>query len=265
MAVAKNEIKLINGHTVTELIALLTENFEEVGETHDGFPTLTIEQYAGRINSVIGMLNYDYDVSSPIVTQVGNQTTITVAGKITVRYDDGTVFCIKSGIGSERVSYVKDTDIPVSLENSFKSADTDAFKICCRRLGIGDCQLRTLKAAKLKEKSEKDNGKKHSSSKSASNDAATTKVLRFTGEAKALSDKGFKIPAVTEDGEILQVIIWNSSDGMAEISRCTSLDKFVEYYKNRNITIRGDIRESNYNGGKEIQLIVSGFQTNKAA
>ncbi len=148
---------------------------------------------------------------------------------------------------------MKDSDQPVSLENSFKSADTDAFKVCCRRLGIGDKQLRTIKA----EEKEKKGSSRENRRAPMTTEHTETYSLKYTGKASPISDKGFKIPAVTDDGEAIMVILWNKSNSMAEISKVCELDKFVAAYSAKKVTVKGEVRESNYNGKPEKQLVVA--------
>ncbi len=251
------EERTVNGYTKDELIEKLSAEFDTVEKSHDGFPTIKIEQYQQRMREVVGICNYDYIVGEPKVVTIDGQTTVYGTGTLIIHYDDGEVFTTKSAYGSTVLAKSRTSGENLDLSKAIKSCDSDIFKACCKKLNIGDGQLRALK------KKIKGEGNGAASSSSTKEQADTTIRVQFTDLPKKMGTKGVKVAAVTEDGELVNVVLWNSL--LALIPSKYTLEEFVKIYSENQLTVVGDMVKRTYNGKEEQQLIVKEFAKKKSA
>ena len=243
--------RTVNGHTLAELKELLEAPFdEELFELNPAnYDYLPYEQYLFRMDSVVGCLNYDFKIIQMTMSVIKDRHHFCCTGEITVRDDNGEVVTVKSGVGGADVILKKEDGIPVKPANDSKTAQKDAFKSCCRMLGVGDSQIRE----KRKEKKQQQRQKNSSSSGSA--ESVQLYELTITGTFKSIKN-GFKAPAVIrETGESVQLVLWQNA--IEEIEKYLPIAKFIDAYKNRDLAVYG--MRSTFqlkNGGKEEQLVM---------
>ncbi len=248
-----NELKTINGLTREEMLARLCENIpeERLGHNYAGYAYFGIQVYQDRLNSVVGGGNFDYVEDALCTTVVGGVTAVNIRGTITIRYDDGSVCLQRSAYGSENVGVKSDKDgagragEPNDLSNSIKAAATDAFVQCCRKLGIAEQQLRAIRASDKKQ------------NKSGNGDrqrriADQSYRVKISGPCTKIGDKGFKVPALIDNGEKVNLKIWVRSDAYEQISKMVGqVPDFVRKCQGSEITIVG--KKGSYNGEAEIE------------
>ncbi len=232
------EQKTINGMTRKEIEQKLSAPFaeSEIKKDRNGFNYVEIGSYQKRMNEVLGVLNYDFEVDSQEIKTVGGKESVFLIGHITVRYDDGTECCRKSATGGTDIIVVKDTGKAKDSASDLKSALSDLFKACCKKLGVSDDQLRALK-------NEKSEGQ---TSKSA--EEVTVKAF-LSGDFKDLGGKGYSVTAKIDDGDV-SLMFW--SDAVKKVEEKVKFDKFVQIYTNRTITLVGKWGE--YKGKKQFTV-----------
>ncbi len=244
-------LKTINGKRREEVLELLQADFpkECIERNYGGFAYFSIRSYQERLNEVIGSGNFDYIEDQLSTVTVGGVTAVNIRGTIIVRYDDGSVWVQRTAFGSENVGVRSDDDkngkagVPNDLSNSVKAAGSDAFVQCCRKLGIGDRQLREIR------NEEKVNKKgKGSSGKSS---AGQSYKIKIGGSCSAIGEKGFKLPAFIGE-EKVSLKIWVNSEAYKQItSYVDTVPNFASKYSGKCLTIVG--KKGAYNGETELE------------
>ena len=233
------EQKTINGMARQEVVQKLNAPFEEadIKKDRNGFDYVEIGSFQKRLNEVLGTLNYDFEIDSEEIKIVGGKESIFVTGHITVRYDDGTECCRKSATGGTDIIVVKDTGKAKDSASDLKSAVSDLFKACCKKLGVADDQLRALKNKKIEGQQTRPNSEE-----------VTVKAF-LSGEFKDLGGKGYSVTAKINDGDV-SLMFW--SDAVKKVEEKVKFDKFVQIYTNRTITLAGKWGE--YKGKKQFTV-----------
>ncbi len=247
--------KTINGHTKEDMIKLLEAKIpdEQLSRTWDGYAYYKMQVYQDRLDAVVGGGNYDYIEDDLRETTVHGVTSVSIRGTIIVRYDDGSICLQRSVYGSENVGVRSDSaddteggqsaGDPNNLSNSIKSAATDAFVQCCRKLGIADRQLRDIRNL--------DKEKGRSSSKKPKTEYEEYRI-QLIGGFTGIGEKGFKIPVMV-NGEKTSVKLWVNSEAYTQITKYMgSVQNFVAKCKNTSLTVRG--RKGVYRGESEIEI-----------
>lgn len=129
--------KTINGKTVQQVIEELTAPFLETDKDRraNSYVFVNVQRYRDRLDSVIGMFNYSVETKESFFNEYGIFKTV----EISIYYDDGTLAVKKDGDGGDHFVFQKDSEIrvPMNLGNTNESAESDAFKRACKKLGIG--------------------------------------------------------------------------------------------------------------------------------
>lgn len=257
--------RMINGKTVADVIKELAAPFsEKLFKTNPaGFPYLPYEVFRERMDQVVGIFNYDFTISQTEWVVVGDKMHISCIGTLTIRDDEGNVVTVKSENGDADVICKKDGAV-VKSGNDAKTASHDAFKSCCRMLGVGDYQLRD------KRKGGKNNNDSSTSSNAGNrqqsaqsnngNVAAASEAcyrICVTGGFTSLNNKGYKAPAVlSETGEKVSLILWK--EGIAAVEAAgVPIGEFLKKSINREFSVIGERTTfSMRNGSTEEQLIM---------
>lgn len=132
--------RTINGISIREVWKRLQAEFSpEDIRTHPStrMEYVTVEKIEERLNSVVGMENWNFFTDRPQLCRFGKEgyESCVVSGKL-VLYDDERIPIIRSTCGASDVIYPKDSDRPTSVANAFDSAVQDVFKRCAKRFGI---------------------------------------------------------------------------------------------------------------------------------
>lgn len=237
---------MINGKTFSQVLAELSTPFDEslFKDNPAGFSYLPFEVYLERMDTVIGVFNYDFEITHTDWVDVGEKKHISTVGKVTIRDDDGRVVSVKSATGDadvicKKVENPGDKPQAVKPGNDAKTAAHDAFKGCCRMLGVGDEQLRDKRKGNGNKGGTKSSNSASRPSGSSSNNAnGTEEVVRVVvgGAFKSLQGKGYKAPAVIkETGEKVSLILWN--DGIEAVKKYMPLADFLEKYKDKEFSV----------------------------
>lgn len=239
--------RTINGKAVSQVITELIAPFpkEEIKDNPAGFPYLPYEAYRKRLDTVVGVFNYDYVVTQTDWITIGEKTHISCIGTLSIRDDNGNVVTIKSATGDADVITRNIDGAAVKSGNDAKTADHDAFKSCCRMLGIGDAQLRAMR-----------NGKKSNGSGGSGSSVKEEEIrVLVCGEFKPLGGKGYKAPAVIkETGEQVALILWK--EGVEAVQKYMKLADFFKAYKNKEFTVVGTRNRFNGNNGKTEEQVI---------
>ena len=94
------------------------------------FSYVDVGYVTAKLNQIFGHV-WSFEVARE--GQVGKH--IWVLGRLKVMLENGTVLT-KEQYGSANIKCLKDTDIPVSVGDDFKSAASDALKKCSSMLGL---------------------------------------------------------------------------------------------------------------------------------
>lgn len=244
--------RTINGREPSEVTALLTEEIPENLLDHNpsGYAFFPKDVYQNRLDDVIGVLNYSFEITEPQLVTIGSRQHIALKGSLIIRDDDGNVFCVKDATGCVPVIIVKETQEAAAAKNDFESAASDAFKRCCKLLGIGRRQL----------KEERKKGKKSSSERStASNQPSTLMRVQIKSSWKALGTKGHSCNVVVLQGGTpadYELVVWES--GRAKIEEIIPMEKFMKLYvPGKEFSLMGHLSVFNgRNGTSRTQIVL---------
>ena len=212
------EERTINGKPVSQIVEELATPFPEVKYNTYGFPYVEYETYKERMDMVVGVFNYDYVLSEKSFTKVGEKSHISVIGTLTIHDDVGNVIVTKSAVGGADIILSSGTKEAVKIGNDEKTASHDAFKSCCRMLGVADKQIREER-------------KTRKSNVSAPQQEGPVEVYRVQVTSAFKTVKGgFKAPAViVETGENIMLVFWKSA--VDEVEKLIPFSKFIEAYR----------------------------------
>ena len=103
--------------------------------TRQGY--VPVEKIEKRLNSVVGMENWDFVAGEPQICRFGpnGHESCIVSGRL-ILYDDERVPIVRSTCGGSDIIYPKESDRPTSVANAVDSAVQDVFKRCAKRFGI---------------------------------------------------------------------------------------------------------------------------------
>lgn len=242
--------RTINGKELCTIMEELSASFAEdqFKVNPAGFNYLPFEVYLERLDNVVGNLNYDFEISQTTWVQIEDKYHISTVGKITLRDDLGEVVTVKSATGDADV-IMKKTGEVVKPGNDAKTAAHDAFKGCCRMLGVGDEQLR--------DKRKNRNGSSSGSS-GGSSQKGTEEIVRvlMNGETKSLGGKGYKVPAIIrQTGEKVSLVLWN--DAVEAVQKYMPIAEFFTKYNGKEFTAVCTRSSFKYNNGStEEQLVM---------
>ena len=216
--------RTINGKDVGDILKGLSMPFDKglFKSNIYGHPYLPVEVYRGRLDEVVGIMNYDVATSTPEVVLVGTRPQVLLKASISIRDDDGNVVVSKESPGGCPVIVDSANGEAVSVKNDAETAAHDAFKRCCKLLGIGDKQLKQLRDEKRKVgDSHKDTGQAK---------AAPAELFRITvkGQFEKLGRDGYAAMVAVEGGEDSKLVIWK--DAQERIQEKIPMDKFLRLY-----------------------------------
>ena len=246
----------VNGKALAQVLKELSAPFDEsmFKDNPAGFSYLPYEVYLARMDTVVGVLNYDFEISDTNWVTIGEKVHVSTVGKMTIRDDNGSVVAVKSSTGDADVICKRETGEAVKAGNDSKIAAHDAFKGCCRMFGIGDEQLRD----KRKGKGGKKPAVAQQSTQPGTQTPASEEVLRVVvcGAFKSLQGKGYKAPAaIKETGEKVSLILWQ--EGIEAVQKYMPLADFLEKYKNKEFGVVATRNSFEMrNGTKEEQVIM---------
>ena len=185
----------VNGIPIQEIWARLGAEFPECDvKNHPSTRQyyVPVEKIEERLNSVVGMENWNFVVGEPQICrfgQSGHESCI-VSGRL-VLYDDDWVPIVRSTCGGSDIVYPKESDRPTSVANAVDSAVQDVFKRCAKRFGIA--------------KKEKD---ANHSAGDARNEQEKLWKAYVLEPFRALPKGGVKAKISVED-KACELIIWN--------------------------------------------------------
>lgn len=249
-------VRTINGKCFRVVMEELRAPFPEsaVKDNQFGYPYIPIEEYRKRLDDVVGILNYDYRVSKAEWVTIGDKEHMSCLGTLVIRDDEGKTVTVKMATGDADVITRNSDGVAVKTGNDAKAANSDAFKSCCRMLGVGDAQIR----AQRKGKGDKNNTSSQRQKNTQSDTDAKEEEIRVVvrGAFRSLGGKGYKAPAVVKDtGEQVSLILWQ--EGIDAVKEYMPLPDFLEKYKCKEfsvVAIRNTFTMKN--GKREEQLIM---------
>ncbi len=250
--------RTINGKPFGVVVEELRAPFPEsaVKDNQSGYPYIPIEEYRKRLDEVVGVLNYDYRLSKAEWVTIGDKEHMSCLGTLVIRDDEGKVVTVKMATGDADVITKNSTGAAVKTGNDAKTADKDAFKSCCRMLGIGDAQLREHR--KGKNGSGSRGGASGKGPQNTSSDAKEEEIrVVVRGAFSSLGGgKGYKAPAVLkETGEQVALILWK--EGIDAVKEYMPLADFLEKYKSKEFSVVATRNTFTMkNGRKEEQIIM---------
>lgn len=139
----------VNGKSLDQVLSELKAPFpeEELKKNEKNETYIPVESLESRLNSVIGVLNYDTLVTYEGIQEVLGRFVV-VAKTILIIYDDERNALIrKSALGGSNIIVVKDTGKPSSLKTDIAAAQSESFKNVCKLLQIGISQIRAASSA----------------------------------------------------------------------------------------------------------------------
>lgn len=236
----------INGKTLKEVQKELQADFSpnELLINRYGFHYLPEEKIRERLDQAVGIFNYDYEISSPQIVLVGTRPHIALSGCLSIKDDDGNVVTKKSACGGTQIIMINDSGEAASLKNDLDSAASDVFKRCCKKLGIGEKQLRQLRGS---------NNQKDSNFSKETHELSLFKI-KFKEKFSALGKNGYAAK-VEHEGAEYKLVIW--SNAVPLIEKHYPINEFMDKCK-PGITISfygyKDVFVSR-NGNKENQIV----------
>lgn len=243
------EERTINGKSLVEIEQALKKPFvpDDFKTNRYGYKYLPVDKYRSRMDEVIGIFNYDFITSEPIVSVVGTRPHIAVTGRITIRDDKGNEVTTKAACGGAQVIMTNDKNEAVVFKNDCDSAAEDVFKRCCKSLGIAEAQLRQMRPAE---------------SPNEFNTADPTEPqelfrVKLKEAFSSLGPKGFgAMVDIIGENEPRKLIIWKA--GQQEIEKFISMEQFLKSYKaGKEFSLYGYKSTFTKKGGKsELQLIM---------
>lgn len=234
----------INGKSFDQIVSELEADFpkEYVQYLDDGKPYYPREAYVSRMNTVIGVLNYDFCTSDPILVQNGRQQNFIVRGTIRIYDDDRNLVVEKSCAGASNIIYknIVDAngkknsgDIPAKVSNDVEAACIDAFKRCCKLFGVG-----------IMKKTVRTNN-------SSSPKGSVSFMEPIIKNAFSTFNKNALKATVNYNNKTYPLIIWGEQ--VQEIKNRCSLEKFLSaYIPGKTFKFYGYVQQ--YNGQEQIVL-----------
>ena len=140
----------VNGKSLAQIAKELSERFSEAEPTRDGYMSIPIWAFEERLNSVVGIMNYNVLCTEGKLYNVNGQDAIFVNMTLEIYSDNGEIILKKSACGGANVIIVKETQKPKSLKSDQEIAVSDAFKNCCKKLGMGIEQMREYSQSRKK-------------------------------------------------------------------------------------------------------------------
>ncbi len=227
-----------------------------VKDNQSGYPYIPIEEYRKRLDEVVGVLNYDYRLTKAEWVTIGDKEHMSCLGTLVIRDDEGKVVTVKMATGDADVITRNSDGAAIKTGNDAKTADKDAFKSCCRMLGIGDAQLREQRKGKNGKGSK--NGTTGNGSENVSSNTKEEEIrVVVRGAFSSLGGgKGYKAPAVVkETGEQVSLILWK--EGIEAVQKYMTLSDFLEKYKSKEFSVVATRNTFTMkNGAKEEQIIM---------
>lgn len=223
--------KTINGQNWKQIMESLLEPFPtSIIQERDGKPYIPANYFRERLDSV---LEYNYrDVYTELeIINVKDSSIVKVKCEINILDDNGNIIFQKQCHGGANIIFPKSEDgnsyltTSWDIPNAISSAEQDAFKRVCKRMGIGE---REINAAK-----------KQLSGKLMN--------VKFTTSYRK---SNYNIYASVEhDGVVYDFVYWNK-DGFLKGFSDEELNKSLK----KGNTIAGYFQEKVYNGKKQLIL-----------
>lgn len=254
-------VRTINGKPLKQVMAELSAEFPatEVSSTNYDYSYIDIERMRNRMDEVVGVENYDFVINASHFVPVGDKIESCCVATITIRDDNGCAVCSKSGIGGTNVKESTENGTVIKASLDAKSAVSDAFKSCCRQLGIGDRQLRSDRKEKNKSKNKKSGSASYKSKDQyqqngkAQSDSSSEERMQIVLQGGFYSFKsGYKAKGVVKStGESVVLVLWN--DNVVELEKYIELSRFLRESKNMELSIIG--KRDTFKGENQVHLL----------
>lgn len=209
----------VNGKPLDQVLSELKAPFpeEEIKKNEKNETYIPVEGLEERLNSVVGVLNYDILVTYEGIQEVLGRF-VAVAKTILIIYDDErNVLIRKSALGGSNIIVLKDSGKPAGLKTDIAAAQSESFKNVCKLLQIGISQIRSGK-----QRRGQNGNKQHREEKKLYK-------IRFTSSLSAGS-KCYKADCVEiETGEKIQFVIFSGQ--YSKIEKYIEFSKFVRTYR----------------------------------
>lgn len=195
----------------------------------NGKPYIPAEFYRERVDLVL-LGNYSDDYTELEVIQINNSYTVKVKCTLNIFDDSGKVLLTKSCYGGADVIFPKESDKPKDLANTIASAEQDAFKRVCKRLGMGINDIASVK-----------------SSSPAQNTKEETLTVVLESDGELYNNNIYA--NVSVDGTIYKLVGWNNN-GMIAGYKAETMKKCMKKGKSFN----GIFTKKEYKG--QMQLVL---------
>lgn len=241
--------RTINGKELRKVLEDLQTPFEENKFKTDpyGNKYLPLEILKEKLNDVVGIFNYDFEISSPVITVIGTRPHVSLKGSLTIRDDMGNIVTSKHAPGGAPIVVSNTTQEAVAFKNDQETAASDAFKRCCKLLGMAGSQLKEMN---------------HSGNRNAKSDFPTSEpqmLYRITLKEKfqTIGKDGY-CAMVSVEGEENQfkLIVWKNAQEKIE-EKIPMVDFVKKYGPGKTFSVYGTKSVfSQKSGKKEEQLIM---------
>lgn len=206
----------INGKSIGTVMEELSAPFDErlFRENDFGHHYLPVEAYRERLDTVVGTMNYDVTTSHPEIETVGSRPQVMLKAAIAIRDDNGDIVVIKESPGGCPVILSSSSGEAVSVRNDEESAASDAFKRCCKLLGMAGKQLKELR-------------KGMGGSSARDGEVRPTEYYKVVirENFKKLGKDGYAASVAIDGGEVTKLVIWKEAQD--KIEETIPMDEFL--------------------------------------
>lgn len=232
----------VNGKTMEQILEELQAPFpeQELKKNEKDEVYIPVESLECRLNSVIGLLNYDILVTYEGMQEVLEKYVAVVKTVLVIYDDEGNVVIRKSAIGGSNIIILRDNGKPANLKSDIAAAQSESFKNVCKLLQIGISQIRSGKQRKGQ------TGNKHK------NEEKTLFKIRFMSSLSA-ANKCYRADCVeVETGEKFLFVIFNGQ--YHKIEEYMEFSEFVRRYREgKELTFYG--RKDEFHGQRRIIFV----------
>lgn len=241
--------RTINGKPFAEIEKGLKKPFEpsDFKTNMYNFMYLPVEKFRTRLDEVVGILNYDFVTSEPVVTIVGTRPHISLTGSITIRDDNGNVVTTKAACGGAQVIMSSESKEAVIFKNDCDTAAEDVFKRCCKSLGIAEAQIKQLRPASTPAKQNVPDP----------SEPVSLFRVKLKESFSSLGSAGYgAMVEVQGEQEPRKLVIWK--EGQQAIEKFIPMAEFIKAYKaGKEFSLYG--YRSTFKGtkGEQLQLVLN--------
>lgn len=234
--------RTINGKPVDEVMKALLEPLPEreleYKYENQNFPYFPYDSYINRLNSTVGVLNYDYLCGESKLEFINGSPFLRKTGTLII-YDDErkVVKMTKAGAG-HAVIVANDSGNVTNFNNDENRLDRNLLGNLLKTLDIGRAQLSEIREKKSGKNSSSKQRQQNKPATVPKNRAATVSTdtqpesRRYTiifNRALTAMSTGYKTEVSLEDGNVCELVIFK--EGIASIEKFMPMRDFSAQVK----------------------------------